>query len=93
MIRKGQTFPLTLWALQQSLGNANGETAPMIPSGSVSPHAYQGACTGCHRIGTKGQLPVDQGDLLAKKAPVIQAGRMAPHRDRGNCVTCHKIIQ
>jgi hypothetical protein len=92
VIRKGQTFPLTLWALQQQLGNANGETAPMIPSGSVSPHAYQGACTGCHRIGTKGQLPVDQGDLLAKKAPTIQAGRMAPHRDRGNCVTCHQII-
>jgi hypothetical protein len=92
VIRKGQTFPLTLWALQQRLGNSNGETAPMIPSGSVSPHAYQGACTGCHRIGTKGQLPVDQGDLLSKKAPVIQAGRMAPHRDRGNCVTCHQII-
>jgi hypothetical protein len=92
VIRQGQTFPLALWALQAQLGNANGETAPMIPSGSVSPHAYQGACTGCHRIGTKGQLPVDQGDLLAKAAPPIRTGQLRPHRDRGECVTCHQIL-
>ena len=92
VIRKGRTFPLVLWALQDRLGVANGETAPMIPSGSVSPHAYQGACTGCHRIGTKGQLPVDQGDLLSRAAPPIRPGSTRPHRDRGNCITCHQIL-
>jgi Magnetochrome domain/PDZ domain len=92
VIRKGQTFPMVLWALKDRLGVANGETAPMIPSGSVSPHAYQGACTGCHRIGTKGQLPVDQGDLLSRAAPPIKPGSTRPHRDRGNCITCHQIL-
>lgn len=90
--RKGQVFPLVLWALGGRLGVANGETAPMIPSGSVSPHAYQGKCTGCHRIGTTGQLPVDQGDLLAKAAPVIRGGQPRPHRDRGSCAICHTIL-
>ena len=92
VMRKGQTFPLVLWALKDRLGVANGETAPMIPSGSVSPHAYQGACTGCHRIGTKGELPFDQGDLLSRKAPPIKPGSTRPHRDRGNCITCHQIL-
>jgi hypothetical protein len=90
--RKGQVFPLNLWSLKGPLGNANGDTAPMIPAGSVSPHAYQGKCTGCHRIGTKGQLPVDQGDLLALTAPPIRAGMKRLHRDRGPCVTCHQIL-
>ena len=92
VMRKGQIFPLVLWALKDRLGVANGETAPMIPSGSVSPHAYQGACTGCHRIGTKGELPFDQGDLLSRKAPPIKPGSTRPHRDRGNCITCHQIL-
>jgi len=92
VVRQGQAFPLILWPLTNRLGNANGETAQTIPPGSVSPHAYQGRCTGCHRIGNKGQLPTDQGDLLAKIAPVIRANMVRPHRDRGICTKCHTIL-
>jgi hypothetical protein len=92
VMRKGQVFPLVLWGLQGRLGTANGETAPMIPAGSVSPHAYQGKCTGCHRIGTVGTLPMDQGDLLSRAAPPIRAGQIRLHRDRGPCTTCHAVL-
>ena len=92
VVRKGQAFTLILWPLKDRMGTANGETAPMIPPGAQSPHGYQGRCTGCHRIGTNGSLPADQGDLLAKTAPVIRANATRPHRDRGNCISCHKIL-
>jgi hypothetical protein len=89
--RKEQPMRLEMTALLGRLGTANGETAQTIPPGSRPPHAYQGACTNCHRIGTKGQLPTDQGDLLTKTAPVISAGQRAPHESRGTCTACHVI--
>jgi len=89
LTRKGQPKTVVLWA--KRLGTANGETAPMIPAGARQPHAYLGACTSCHRIGTRGSLPVDLGDVLAKKAPPIRAGQKAPHQDRGTCTACHTI--
>ena len=92
VVRKGQPFTLILWPLKDRMGTANGETAPMIPPGARSPHGYQGRCTGCHRIGTNGSLPVDQGDLLAKTAPALRATAIRPHRDRGNCISCHRIL-
>lgn len=93
LMRNGQLHSLVLTSIQDRLGTANGETAPMIKPGSRSPHEYKGPCTQCHRIGTKGQLSMDQGDLLTRKAPPIRAGQAQPHRDRGECTACHKIIQ
>lgn len=92
-MRHDHLYSLVLTAINGRLGTANGETAPMIKPGSQAPHGYLGACTNCHRIGTTGQLPADQGDLLTKKAPPIRAGQMPPHRDRGVCTSCHKMIQ
>jgi hypothetical protein len=89
LTRKGQQKKLVLYA--ERLGTANGETAPMIPPGARQPHAYLGPCTSCHRIGTKGSLPVDLGDVLSKKAPAIRAGQQRPHEDRGTCSACHTI--
>ncbi|MCP4678540.1 MAG: PDZ domain-containing protein [Deltaproteobacteria bacterium] len=90
--RNGQSLSLVLTALGERLGTANGETAPMIKPGSPPPHGNQGPCTSCHRIGTTGQLPVDQGDLLSRKAPPIRAGSPPPHRNRGECAACHTIV-
>jgi len=91
LFRKGREVDATLIALDARLGVANGETAPMIKAGSRPPHGYQGPCTACHRIGSTGQLPVDQGDLLSRTAPPIAANAVAPHRDRGPCTACHRI--
>jgi len=91
ILRKDQRKQLVLAGLMGRLGTANGETAQTIPPGSLPPHAYQGACTNCHRIGTQGQLPTDQGDLLVKTAPPIQAGQSPPHEVRGTCSACHSI--
>ncbi|MBW2622470.1 MAG: PDZ domain-containing protein [Deltaproteobacteria bacterium] len=93
VLRKGQKHSLVLTAIRGRLGTANGETAPMIKPGSRPPHGYNGPCTQCHRIGTKGQLAVDQGDLLTRKAPPIRVDQTPPHRNRGVCTACHKIIQ
>jgi hypothetical protein len=91
ILRKDQRKQLVLAGLMGRLGTANGETAQTIPPGSLPPHAYKGACTNCHRIGTQGQLPTDQGDLLVKTAPPIQAGQTPPHEVRGTCSACHSI--
>jgi hypothetical protein len=91
VLREGQRLNVTLAALRRELGTANGETAPMIPTGSRPPHNYLGACTSCHRIGGAGEAAVDLGDTLTKKAPPIQAGQQRPHRDRGACSACHVI--
>jgi hypothetical protein len=93
LLRKGKLHSLVLTGIQERLGTANGETAPMIKPGSRSPHGYLGACTNCHHIGTTGQLAVDQGDLLTRAAPPIRAGQAPPHRSRGECTACHTIIQ
>ncbi len=92
VLRKSKLHSLVLTALQERLGTANGETAPMIKPGSRPPHGYMGACTNCHRIGTTGQLAVDNGDLLTRAAPPIRAGQTPPHRDRGACTACHTIV-
>jgi len=92
ILRKNKPHGLVLTALRERLGTANGETAPMIKPGSRPPHGYKGACTNCHRIGTTGELAVDQGDLLTRAAPPIRAGQTPPHRDRGTCTACHTIV-
>lgn len=92
VVRNGKELSLELAALQGRLGVANGETAPMIKSGSQPPHGYKGPCTSCHRIGTTGQLAVDPGDTLSRRAPPIRAGQPAPHQDRGTCTSCHEIV-
>ncbi len=92
LLRKSVPHSLVLTAMQQRLGTANGETAPMIKPGSRPPHGYLGACTNCHRIGTTGQLALDQGDLLSRTAPPIRAGQAPPHRDRGACTACHTMV-
>lgn len=91
-LRKNKTHTLILTALQKRLGTANGETAPMIKPGARAPHAYKGACTNCHNIGTTGQLAMDNGDLLTRTALPIRAGQTPPHRDRGACTACHTIV-
>jgi len=93
ILRKDKPLEIVLSGMFGRLGTANGETAQTIPPGSRPPHGDQGPCTNCHRIGTKGQLPVDQGDLLAKTAPTILAGQTPPHGARGTCSACHKIVQ
>lgn len=92
ILRKGATMRLVLVAMMQRLGTANGETAQTIQPGARAPHDYQGPCTNCHRIGSKAQLGVDQGDQLVKNAPPIQSGAAQPHKDRGLCTSCHKIL-
>lgn len=87
--RRGE--PKTLVLQAERLGTANGETAPMIPSGARLPHSYLGPCTNCHRIGTRGSLAVDLGDLLSKTAPPIRTGQKRTHADRGTCSACHTI--
>ncbi len=89
LLRKGEPQSVALAAGR--LGTANGETAPMIPSGSRPPHGYQGPCTNCHRIGMGGSLAVDLGDVLSKTAPPILWGQKRPHQDRGICSACHTI--
>jgi hypothetical protein len=91
IVRDGQPKTMLLTALKQRLGTANGETASMIPPGARMPHPYRGPCTNCHRIGTTGRLPVDQGDLVVTTAPEIRADARRPHRDRGPCRACHRI--
>ncbi len=91
-LRGGNVKRLVLTALFDRLGTANGETPTMIPSGARSPHAYQGPCTSCHRIGTTGSLATDQGDPTPGAAPPIRANSIPPHRDRGPCSTCHQIV-
>jgi hypothetical protein len=92
ILRNGQLGAMQLSALKQRLGTANGETASMIMPGARMPHPYRGPCTNCHRIGTTGTLPVDQGDLVAPTAPTIRADARRPHRDRGPCVACHQVL-
>jgi len=92
LLRKDQPHSLVLTSIRDRLGTANGETAPMIKPGSRPPHGYKGPCTLCHHIGTKGQLAVDQGDLLTREAPSIRADQAPPHRNRGVCTACHEII-
>jgi hypothetical protein len=93
VLRGGQPRNLVLNALMQRLGTANGETPPMIQPGSAPPHRYEGPCINCHRIGTGGQLAIDQGDVAFKTAPPIRAGTACPHRDRGTCSSCHQLLQ
>jgi hypothetical protein len=92
VVRRGATQRLTLTALFERLGTANGETPTMIPPGARSPHPYQGTCTQCHRIGTTGSLATDQGDTVVGAPPPIRANSSPPHRDRGPCTACHQIL-
>jgi hypothetical protein len=91
--RSGQSLALTLAALFERLGTANGETPTMIPPGSRRPHRYLGPCTSCHRIGTTGSLATDPGDTASKSTVAIRYSTAAPHRDRGPCSACHQILQ
>lgn len=92
IIREGQPRRLQLTALKERLGNANGETASMIRPGARMPHPYRGPCTNCHRIGTTGTIPIDQGDMTITTAPTIRADAVRPHRDRGPCTACHQVL-
>jgi hypothetical protein len=92
ILRKGAPQVLVLTALLSRLGTANGETPSMIAPSARMPHAYRGACTSCHRIGTTAQLARDQGDTLTKTAPPIRSNSSPLHRDRGLCSTCHQIV-
>lgn len=92
ILRNAQPLRMQLFALKQRLGTANGETASMIPPGARMPHPYRGPCTNCHRIGTTGNIPVDQGDMMVTGAPTIRADARRPHRDRGPCRACHQIL-
>ncbi|MBI5538294.1 MAG: magnetochrome domain-containing protein [Deltaproteobacteria bacterium] len=91
LLRKGRQMRLVIVAMLDRLGTANGETAQTIQAGARPPHDYLGPCTNCHRIGTKAQLGVDQGDQLVKNAPPIRSGQPQPHKDRGTCTSCHQI--
>ena len=93
LLRKGEKKSRILTALRGVLGDANGETAPMIPATSRMPHAYIGPCTTCHRIGRLGSLPTDRGDPApaSTNPPTIRSGQRRPHRDRGKCSACHLI--
>jgi hypothetical protein len=93
VLRAGTFRSLVLTALMDRLGAANGETPPMIQPGSAPPHRYEGPCINCHRIGTTGQLAIDQGDMAFKTAPPIRVGSACPHRDRGTCSSCHQLLQ
>lgn len=93
ILRGAQPMRMQLAGLRPRLGIANGETASMIPPGARMPHPYRGPCTNCHRIGTTGTLPIDQGDMMLTAAPKIRADDKRPHRDRGPCRACHQIVQ
>ena len=93
IVRDGQPIRMLLSGLKDRLGTANGETASMIPPGARMPHPYRGPCTNCHRIGTTGTIPVDQGDMMLRAAPTIRADDKRPHRDRGPCRACHQVVQ
>jgi len=92
IVRDGIYQAGTLVALMGRMGTANGETPSMIPPSARMPHPHRGACTNCHRIGTTGTLPVDQGDLIAQDPPAIRIGDSRPHQDRGPCTTCHQVL-
>lgn len=77
-------------SVKDELGFAQVETAPMILSGDITPHAYRGPCTQCHAIGTLGHMVPDP-DLITLPAPPIRASTPRPHQDRGPCVACHVI--
>jgi hypothetical protein len=91
-VRRGMARQMDITALFDRLGTANGETPPMIPPGAQRPHIYMGPCVNCHRIGTTGNLAVDQGDNPKNKPGPVKADGPVPHRDRGPCATCHPII-
>jgi hypothetical protein len=91
-VRAGVARQMGITALFERLGTANGETPPMIPPGAQRPHVYMGPCVNCHRIGTTGNLAVDQGDNPKNKPGPVRADGPVPHRDRGPCATCHPII-
>jgi len=93
VLRAGTFKGLVLTALMDRLGTANGETPPMIQPGSAPPHRYEGPCMNCHRIGTTGQLAIDQGDIAFKTAPPVRVGSACPHRNRGTCSSCHQLLQ
>jgi membrane-associated protease RseP (regulator of RpoE activity) len=81
-----------LLVAQNSLGQAQVETAPMILPGEIMPHPYRGPCTQCHAIGTTGHIVPDP-DGIVLPPPAIRAGTAVPHKDRGPCQACHQIIQ
>jgi hypothetical protein len=91
-VRGGVARRMEIAALFDRLGTANGETPPMIPPGAQRPHIYMGPCVNCHRIGTTGNLAVDQGDNPRNQPGPVRANGPVPHRDRGPCATCHAII-
>jgi hypothetical protein len=92
ILRNGKPERLQLKGLKERLGTANGETASMIRPGARMPHPYRGPCTNCHRIGTTGTIPVDQGDMMTTAIPIIRSDAVRPHRDRGPCRACHQIV-
>ncbi len=91
-VRAGVPRRMEITALADRLGTANGETPPMIPPGAQRPHIYMGPCVNCHRIGTTGNLAIDQGDNPRMQPGPVRADGPVPHRDRGPCATCHPII-
>ncbi|MEO5332451.1 MAG: PDZ domain-containing protein [Magnetococcus sp. YQC-5] len=88
--RKGRWMHFVMRAPDGVLGFAQMETAPMIRASDLRPHAYRGACTECHAIGTTGHITPDPDSILLP-APVIRAGAVRPHQDRGPCQACHAI--
>jgi hypothetical protein len=92
VLRDAQPKLMRVTGLKPRLGTANGETATMIRPGARMPHPYRGPCTNCHRIGTTGNIPVDQGSPMVIGAPSIRADAKRPHRDRGPCTACHQIL-
>jgi hypothetical protein len=91
-VRAGTARRIEIVALFERLGTANGETPPMIPANAIRPHPYMGPCVNCHRIGTVGNLAIDQGDNPRKPLGPVRVDGPVPHRDRGPCATCHPII-
>jgi hypothetical protein len=92
LVRAGAPRRMEIIALFERLGTANGETPPMIPPGAQRPHIYMGPCVNCHRIGTTGNLAMDQGDNARNLPRPVRADGPVPHRDRGPCAVCHPII-
>ncbi|MGR3220144.1 MAG: magnetochrome domain-containing protein [Candidatus Anammoxibacter sp.] len=72
------------------LGFAQVESAPMILPGSIAPHRYRGACTGCHAIGNSWHITPDP-ELVTLTPPPISVKANCPHRYRGKCKACHVI--
>ena len=89
--RRQELLPIVL-RVGDELGFAQVETAPMILSGDITPHAYRGPCTQCHAIGTTGHMVPDP-DMITLPAPPISANAQRPHQDRGPCVACHTILK